>query len=243
MGCLKENFRRRYYGYGNIWDLEFMKKMNSTYGWAIGVFVLFPLFVFVWNKITVKVNDINPDIFHSFLNNMQKVEVRYKEGDDQFSSKTVSYKTGTNIYFTTAKARFGSYRTRIFKDSSSQKYYALYFFDEDVFYTKSSNISRELHRQPFYVWVNKDDLQNPELGTKEKPYPVFKYRGKEKPFTIFVPKEDEKGNLVNDAEGHSVYVYENIEPTKDEYKYYVVNYLAYAMPKEEFNKRFAQFLK
>lgn len=73
------------------------------------------------------------------------------------------------------------------------------------------------------AWVNKDDLKDPNYGTKENPLPVFKVR------EILPASASKKRGEENGW---------NVDITDKQFKYNVEQYLSYIMPKEEFKRRF-----
>ena len=70
-----------------------------------------------------------------------------------------------------------------------------------------------------YLTVNRDDMNNPEYGTKENPVPVLKAVGVSEPIWFSGKDSD------------SVFI-------EEFYRNNVINYLKYKMPKEEFERRF-----
>ena len=70
-----------------------------------------------------------------------------------------------------------------------------------------------------YLTVNRDDMNNPEYGTKENPVPVLKAVGVSEP--IWFSGKDTDSIFMDNF-----------------YRNNVINYLKYKMPKEEFERRF-----
>lgn len=70
-----------------------------------------------------------------------------------------------------------------------------------------------------YLTVNRDDMNNPEYGTKDNPVPVLKAVGVSEPIWFSGKDSD------------SVFI-------EKFYRNNVINYLKYKMPKEEFERRF-----
>ncbi|MGN7988584.1 hypothetical protein ACTJKC_14645 [Pedobacter sp. 22226] len=98
----------------------------------------------------------------------------------------------------------------------------------DIDNQKYHILSDVLEGQGITAWVNQDDLKDPSYGTKEKPIPVFNFKGIGEPIRI-----------TSESEG-SVNGYESLEPTNEQYKHNVLTYLTYIMPKDEFKKRFGK---
>ena len=70
-----------------------------------------------------------------------------------------------------------------------------------------------------YLTVNRDDMNNPEYGTKDNPVPVLKAVGVSEP--IWFSGKDTDSVFMDNF-----------------YRNNVINYLKYKMPKEEFERRF-----
>ena len=70
-----------------------------------------------------------------------------------------------------------------------------------------------------YLTVNRDDMNNPEYGTKDNPVPVLKAVGVSEP--IWFSGKDSDSVFMDNF-----------------YRNNVINYLKYKMPKEEFERRF-----
>ena len=70
-----------------------------------------------------------------------------------------------------------------------------------------------------YLTVNRDDMNNPEYGTKENPVPVLKAVGVSEP--IWFSGKDTDSVFIDKF-----------------YRNNVINYLKYKLPKEEFERRF-----
>ena len=123
--------------------------------------------------------------------------------------------------------RNGSSRTimnyRLVYDQTTRKYFQITMFDlYNQFFGAIDNNN-------VLIRVNKQDLNNPSYGTRERPIPVFSVRGADKPLT--------ERRATDQDLGGSDY---NIDTTPEWYKHNVYMYLTYIMPKEEFEKRFEQ---
>ena len=89
------------------------------------------------------------------------------------------------------------------------------FFNIITFYrVNGSYVEKEL-----YLTVNRDDMNNPEYGTKDNPVPVLKAVGVSEP--IWFSGKDTDSVFMDKF-----------------YRNNVIHYLKYKMPKEEFERRF-----
>ena len=93
----------------------------------------------------------------------------------------------------------------------------------DNFYMAFLNYRKKMG---FIVTVNKDDMNNPIMGTKEHPIPVFRVVGDEEPISLFHYDNNDKK------------IVENYDITQSQYENSVYCHLKYVMSKEEFKKRF-----
>jgi hypothetical protein len=105
-----------------------------------------------------------------------------------------------------------------------KKYFSITMFDlyhkgvdhmQDAFW-------RVVNKSTIYIRVNNDDLKNPDYGSKEHPIPVFKVWGANSPLTA----------------DYGVNNPINYDVSDEQYKYNVMVYLTFVMPKKEFKERF-----
>ena len=81
------------------------------------------------------------------------------------------------------------------------------------------NVNGSYGEKELYLTVNRDDMNNPEYGTKDNPVPVLKAVGVSEP--IWFSGKDTDSVFMDNF-----------------YRNNVINYLKYKMPKEEFERRF-----
>ena len=81
------------------------------------------------------------------------------------------------------------------------------------------NVNGSYVEKELYLTVNRDDMNNPEYGTKDNPVPVLKAVGVSEP--IWFSGKDTDSVFMDNF-----------------YRNNVINYLKYKMPKEEFKRRF-----
>ncbi|RBQ02201.1 hypothetical protein, partial [Pedobacter miscanthi] len=193
--------------------------------WIVGVFVLFPLFVVLYNKITVRKND-GEKFFSAYYKKIIPIQLSIpKLGggySDTLNVEFDHYRVGASpIGY---KGLSGNIIGVPFLDLNQHKFYKIRMYDIDN--QKYHILSDVLEGQGITAWVNQEDLKDPSYGTKEKPIPVFNFKGIGEPIRI-----------TSESEG-SVNGYESLEPTNEQYKHNVLTYLTYIMPKDEFKKRF-----
>ena len=128
-----------------------------------------------------------------------------KVGPD-FKRIIMLIKRSNNVYL--------HYQTYLFYEKDYKKYFILISFDTDVFIFG-------IDGQNVVMTVNKDDLNNPVLGTIDNPVPVLKFWGADKSL-----REDNKDY--------------NKAWMDNDYRGNVQTYLEYLMPKKEFKARFGK---
>jgi len=200
--------------------------MNKQFlGWIVGVFVLFPIFVFLYNKITVSKND-GAKYLNLYIDKISKIDLQIPVSD---INSPIYMKTDFDHYRRGAsgigfKGLSGEIQYITFFETIESKYFRIYLFDTN--YQSYANFESVIEKKKITGWVNQEDLKNPNYGTKEKPIPVFNFKGVGEPIRY----DSENEGSVNG--------YKNLEPTDQQFKHNVLRYLTYIMPKEEFKKRF-----
>ena len=111
----------------------------------------------------------------------------------------------------------------------SKKYFSNPSADYRIFYSKEykkylniiafQNVQGSYGNKTVYLTINRDDMNNPEYGTKDNPVPVLKAVGVSEP--IWFSGKDTDSVFMDNF-----------------YRNNVINYLKYKMPKEEFERRF-----
>ncbi|MDQ0970088.1 hypothetical protein QFZ20_005491 [Flavobacterium sp. W4I14] len=204
--------------------MNWFKNMGGFFGYIIGAAIILPLLLIGYNYFFINKNEAEKYI-SSYLNNFSELKIIIPEAKSV--EEFMSIKSKTIAMRSKNMGRDGSSRTtmmyRLAYDQTTRKYFQITMFDlYNQFFGAIDN-------KKVLIKVNKQDLNNPTYGTKEKPIPVFSVRGADKPLT-------EHRATDQDLAGSDY----NIDTTPDWYKYNVYMYLTYIMPKEEFEKRFGK---
>ena len=155
---------------------------------------------------------------------------RFQQYIDSSYTIKVAMPSGNSKYFlyNVDKERYPLFE-RFDTTYSSQNYFnnpcAVYTFFYCREYKKYMNIitfkdvNGNYGNKELYLTVNRDDMNNPEYGTKDNPVPVLKAVGVSEP--IWFSGKDTDSVFIDNF-----------------YRNNVINYLKYKMPKEEFKRRF-----
>lgn len=194
-------------------------------GWFICVFVLFPIFVIIYNKVTVSKND-GQKVFNQYYGKIIKFSLNVPKVDDPYSDKLQTdfthYRAGASpIGY---KAVSGAIISVSFFDISKKKYFKINLYDVDS--QQYFGVGNMLEGKTIDAYVNQDDLANPLYGTKVNPIPIFKFKGSTE--VIGVESTDKNGKDI----------VRSLETNDAEFKHNVLTYLTYSMSKKEFGKRF-----
>lgn len=96
---------------------------KQTLGWVIGVFILFPLFVYLYNKITVRKND-GEKYYKNFFDAIATVKLSIHKDDTYYLSKDYvgfdHYRQGASAI--SFKGISGNIISVKFRDSLLKKY-------------------------------------------------------------------------------------------------------------------------
>ncbi|QDP84757.1 hypothetical protein FNJ88_04025 [Chryseobacterium sp. SNU WT5] len=197
-----------------------MKNLGIPYaiGYIIAGLVLLPLLLFTVNKFFFEGNEVEKHL-NLYLSNSEEINMHISpeqeiEMDYERYTAFLARKHGGIIHI----------RVNTFYSESQKKYFQFRMANiSDNFYTAFYNHIKKLN---FIITVNKDDINDPKMGTKKHPIPVFKVVGDEKPIRIW--HDDKNGKTI----------YENYDITQQEYEFSVYVHLKYVMSKEEFKERF-----
>jgi len=204
--------------------MNWFKNMGGFFGYIIGAVIILPLLLIGYNYFFIHKNDAE-EYISSYLNNFSELKIIIPEAHSV--EEFMSIKSKTIAMRSKNMGRDGSSRTtmmyRLAYDQATRKYFQIIMFDlYNQFFVAIDN-------KKVLIKVNKQDLNNPSYGTRERPILVFSVRGADKPLT--------ERRATDQDLGGSDY---NIDTTPEWYKHNVYMYLTYIMPKEEFEKRFEQ---
>ena len=187
-------------------------------GQVVGSLVVLPIIVFLINKLYYanKYNDEAGKYYKSYIDNSYDIKVLMPDTDSKFFIKNIDkdYKTiGTfcirvdNNYFSNPEARYIPFYSVEYK-----KYFIIMYFTRVYDMCRPSGMK-------VILTVNREDMNNPEYGTKENPVPVLKDMGVDESIRD------------NDKDYDKAYM-------DSFYRENVIGYLKYKMPKGEFKRRF-----
>lgn len=189
------------------------KQISQAFGWLIGVLIVSPIIIFGISYLFKKKENNSKKAIPRYIEKCIEIKIQFPDKlafrDTQYTISLMS--PPQNIYKV------------FFKEISMGKYLEITFFNypED----KGLAFPSSLRGKETLMTINKDDLNNPNYGTKENPIPVFKVR-ENLPDSVSKNRGEENGW--------------NVDITDKQFKYNVEQYLTYIMPKEEFQKRFGE---
>ena len=189
-----------------------------TLGQILGTAVVFPLLCFLINIFyySNKYNDDAEQYCKEYMNNSYDIEVTMPEDKSKYYLENQDEDVETMETFTTKidgnyfANPSGSYNP--FYSVEYKKFLSImYFVDTSQMYWP--------YGRKVILTVNRDDMNNPEYGTKENPVPVLKDIGVDESIRD------------NDQDYDKAYM-------DSFYRENVIRYLKYKMPKSEFKRRF-----
>jgi len=181
-----------------------------TLGQILGTAVVFPLLCFLINIFyySNKYNDDAEQYCKEYMNNSYDIEVTMPEEKSQYYLKNQNEDVETVETFITKID--GNYFAN--PEGEYKKFLSImYFVDISQMYC--------LYGRKVILTVNRDDMNNPEYGTKENPVPVLKDIGVDESIRDY------------DKDYDKAYI-------DSFYRENVIRYLKYKMSKSEFKRRF-----
>ena len=191
---------------------------TTALGQIIGTLLVIPLIAFLINKFyfSNKYNEDAEQHYRSYINNSYEIKVAmpkensryYLENIDKDVTTTEIFRTKLdNNYFSNPEAWYIPFYSIEYK-----KYFSIMCFLslKDMFWPYGMKV---------ILTVNRDDMNNPEYGTKENPVPVLKDVGVDESIRDY-GKDYDKAYM------------------DSFYRNNVIRYLKYKMPKDEFKRRF-----
>ena len=185
-----------------------MKKMGYVIGLVIGI----PIFIVVVNFFFFRGNDPDLKEISQYIQNSKKDTIILPQNSTVKSEQFIKGLSRSG-------RPSGFLRGYKFLDAKYKKYFSLMTF---VWFDKNAEMRTAVLRQnedgdKISVRINKDQLKNPQYGTKENPIPVF-------PIDIL----NLKGGYPEDP----FHVSDELN------KIFVEQYLKHFMPEEEFKEMF-----
>ena len=189
-----------------------------TLGQILGTAVFFPLLCFLIAIFyySNKYNDDAEQYYEDYMNNSYDIEVAMPEEKSKYYIENVDKDVITsetfreridNNYFSNPRGLFLPFYSVEYK-----KYFNIMCF-------LGANLMHWPYNRKVILTVNRDDMNNPEYGTKENPVPVLKDIGVDESIRD------------NDQDYDKAYM-------DSFYRENVIRYLKYKMPKSEFKRRF-----
>ncbi len=189
-----------------------------TLGQILGSAVAFPLLCFLINIFyySNKYNDDAEQYYKEYMNNSYDIEVTmpednskyYLENQDEDVKTVETFMTKIDgNYFANPEGWYNPFYSVEYKKFLS----IMYFVDISQMYWP--------YGRKVILTVNRDDMNNPEYGTKENPVPVLKDIGVDESIRDY-EKDYDKAYM------------------DSFYRENVIRYLKYKMPKSEFKRRF-----
>ena len=188
-------------------------------GQILGSFVVIPLGYFLFDKFyyseKYESDEDVKSVYESYMKNSYVVKCRMPDEDSKCYLENVDdnvitherFKTKSrDNYFDRPSAEYVPFYSREYK-----RFFNIIFMG---YFTTWGFYDKEV-----YLTVNKDDMCNPEYGTKDNPVPVLKMVG------VYESIRD------NDRDYNKEYM-------DSFYHNNVIRYLKYKMSKEEFERRF-----
>lgn len=192
--------------------------MGGAIGYIIGAVVILPLILLAVNYFFINKNDAKK-VMDNYMKNSEDITLtvpdRNIDSDPVVKSESITIALATKNMGRDGSSNI-SVQSRFVYDTINKKYFKIVMFDlyNDVWIA--------INKKTILAKVNKQDLANPKMGSKEKPILVFSVRGVESPLMM----QNLKGVMTN------------YNTNREQYEYNVFMYLTYIMPKDEFKTRF-----
>ncbi|MBO9674065.1 MAG: hypothetical protein J7577_11515 [Sphingobacteriaceae bacterium] len=199
--------------------------MSGFIGYLIGAAIVLPLIIIVWNKYFLKENN-NAELFvKPYTVNLVEISTHIPDmkglpvGEYPYEEKLVNTKIATK---------------NMGRDASNRSRYAFKDIYDNVLKKNIRIVMFDINRSFWYkigdstviMKVNKDDLNNPKYGTKEKPLICFSLKSAHSSLTAIGNNVEDNGKIYK------------IDTSPEQFEYNVYMYLTYVMPKAEFKERF-----
>ena len=198
-------------------------KNSAGFGYAIGIIVVVPLLAWVVNFIFYSGNRASDEQVQQYIEN-SITEIFIENKKDRLDK-------GYIIYTRKLQRRRGgiiTFRWSLFYDENYKKFYSLITFDDLHKSDDKRNFVMERSDSATYrILINKDQLNNPNYGTKDNPIPIW---------PIELLKYD-KTDLSDDSL-RTEELTEMIGLSSEVTQLHIQQYLTHFMPKEEYKEMF-----
>lgn len=188
-----------------------------TVGQVLGVLLIIPLCNYLINRFyygKVRYNTNTELYYRQYVSNSDTIRIILPEyGSKHYKNNDVGLETLSFILYQDKGMMDESLHTPTisFYDIHYKKYFIIMSFGD---YSYDDWCGKEVK-----LWVNKEDLNNPEYGTKDNPVPVLQAQGVKSSIRA------------NNRDYDTTYM-------DSFYRNNVIRYLKYKMSKEEFERRF-----
>ncbi len=148
-----------------------MKGGGSIIGYALGSAVIVPLAFYLISIVFYSPNKITDDEINQYIKgseNMVTTIIPPAWVDEKMGSQLKSY----TLYIDKNSTGVRRYDCYVFYFDLYKKYFSLMNLCENKWRLSDGDDGRNL-----IITVNRQDLMNPQYGTKDNPVPVLKFRG------------------------------------------------------------------
>ncbi|RAJ20899.1 hypothetical protein [Pedobacter cryoconitis] len=196
--------------------------MGGAIGYIIGAVIFLPLILLGINYYFINKNDAEKYI-KNYMDDYSELIIKTPDAfskENILNSKLYEFETYTTSLATKNMGRDGS--SKVDKNYKTIFDYTLNKYFQITMFNVYGDFWGCINNNLLTIRVNKQDLNNPNLGTKEKPILVFSVKGAQSPLMM----KNVKGIL------------KNYDVSQKQYEFNVYMFLTYAMSKEEFKERF-----
>lgn len=203
-------------------------QVSTAIGYVIGVVVLFPICLYLFNYFYFKYNDPSEQSIIQYtketvaLTDFAYVEyppyTHPRDTDKALGNRTKSI----TVFFSKSGGGKGNYYTYTYFSDIHQKYFQLISLVEGWGVIDKAGSVYKVDAPELMITVNKLQLEDSAYGTKENPIPVLKFIGTKK--SIRPNNRDYDKNYM-----------------QERYHNNVKMYLTYLMPKKEFKQHFGEY--
>ncbi len=181
-----------------------MKRYSYLIGFIVGTFILAPLVIKLYSYF--RVNQVMDKDVTTYISNSEEIKLFLNKKFEPSDAET--YKDGYNFVST-----FPFYSKQYSKYFALKNYYKYGYWDSAI---EHANFNYDI-----IAYVNKDEMNNPDMGTEKKPIPVLK---------IIIPNKD--SIEVGDRDTATANI-SNVH-----HRFNVHEYLMYTMSHRDFNRMF-----